>query len=464
MKTTQLAIVGGGPAGLSAAIEAAKLGVSSILLDENAQLGGQIYRQPSAEFRIVNEQRLGKQHEDGKDLLEEVAKFRSQIDIWNGSLAWGYFGEKELAILRNGKAEILKADQIVVASGTYDRPLPFPGWTLPGVFTAGCVQVMIKSQRVLPGTRFLLAGSGPLQLAVADQLLKAGAKIVAMVEATSTVRMLRYLPNLSRQPSLVLDGFKYLAKLKLHGVPYIQSHVIIKASGSEEVEQGIIAAIDKDWKPIPGTEQTFDIDAVCLGYGLVPNTDLTRLCGCAHRYSEPLGGWIPEYDERMETSVPRIFVAGDGCGVMGVNSAIQQGRLAGIYAARNLGLADDATAERLAEPVRRKLRSLRKFATALSELYSLRHGIYGLAAEDTVICRCEEISLNTIRNAIQSGADNTDDIKRRTRAGMGYCQGRMCVPSIMAIAQRETGSSPEHTWYMKARSPVKPIPISAFLE
>jgi NADPH-dependent 2,4-dienoyl-CoA reductase/sulfur reductase-like enzyme len=464
MRTTQLAIVGGGPAGLSAAVEAAKLGVSSIVLDENAQPGGQIYRQLPAEFRIVNEQRLGKQHEDGKYLLEEVAKFRSQIDIWNDSLAWGYFGEKELAILRNGKAEVLKADQIVIASGTYDRPLPFPGWTLPGVLTAGCVQVMIKSQRVLPGTRFLLAGSGPLQLAVADQLLTAGAKIVAIVEATSTTRILRYLPSLLRQPGPVSDGFKYLAKLKFHGVPYIQSHIIIKASGSEEVEQAIIAAIDNDWKPILGTERTFDVDVICLGYGLVPNTDLTRLCGCAHRYCELLGGWIPEYDERMETSVPGIFVAGDGCGVMGVNSAIQQGRLAGIYAMRNLGLADDASAERLAEPVRRKLRTLRKFAMALGELYSLRAGIYGLAADDTVVCRCEEISLGTIRNVIRSGADNVDDIKRRTRAGMGYCQGRMCVPSIMAIAQRETGSGPEHVWYMKARSPVKPIPMSAFLE
>jgi len=166
----------------------------------------------------------------------------------------------------------------------------------------------------------------------------------------------------------------------------------------------------------------------------------------------------------METSVPGIFVAGDGCGVMGGNAAIQQGRLAGIYAALNLGLADEATAERMAKPVRRKVRNLRKFATALSELYSMRHGIFGVAVEDTVVCRCEEITLNVIRNAIQSGADNVDDIKRRTRAGMGYCQGRMCVPSIIAIAQREKKTSPEHIGYMKARSPVKPVPISAFLE
>jgi thioredoxin reductase/bacterioferritin-associated ferredoxin len=464
MKTVQLAIVGGGPAGLSAAVEAAQLGVSVIVLDENPRLGGQIYRQPASEFGISDEKKLGKQYRDGKKLLQKVAAFQAEITIWSNTLVWGYFGEKELAVIRNGRAEILKADQIIIASGTYDRPLPFPGWTLPGVFGAGGVQVLIKSQGVLPGTRFLLAGSGPLQLAVADQLLKAGAEIVAVVEATSTTRMLRYLPRLLRQPTLVLDGIKYLAKLKLHGVPYIHSHAIIKTSGAEEVNQAVIAAIDKDWQPIAGTEKSFRVDAVCLGYGLVPNTDLTRLCRCVHHYDESLGGWIPEYNERMESSVPGIFVAGDGCGVRGVNMAIQEGRLAGIYAARNLVLIDDATANRSANLVRAKLRGLQKFAGALSELYCLKSGIYVLARNETVICRCEEVDLNRIRKAIGAGADNVDDIKRRTRAGMGYCQGRMCASSILTIAQREAHSNPERLSYLKARSPVKPIPLAAFLE
>jgi bacterioferritin-associated ferredoxin len=166
----------------------------------------------------------------------------------------------------------------------------------------------------------------------------------------------------------------------------------------------------------------------------------------------------------MESSVPGIFVAGDGCGVRGVNVAVQQGKLAGIYAARNLGLTDDVTAERHAKPVRAKLRNLQKFAKALSELYSLKPGIYGNVTGETIVCRCEEVDLHAIEKAIHNSADNVDDIKRRTRAGMGYCQGRMCTPSIMAIAHREAHSNPERVGYLMARSPVKPIPITAFLE
>lgn len=464
MKQVQLAIVGGGPAALSAAIQAAKLGVSSIVLDENPQLGGQIYRQPASAFKAGKEKELGRHYRDGKQMLREILDFSDKIEVSNDSLVWGYFGERELAVFHNDRSELLKAQQVLIATGAYDRPVPFPGWTLPGVFTAGCIQIMIKSQRVVPGTKFLLAGSGPLQLAVADQLLKAGVQIVAVIEATSIGRMLRYLPNLLSQPSRIFEGFKYLAELKLHNVPYLQSHTIVNASGSEKVEHAVIAKIDKEWNPVRGTEQTLDVDSICLGYGLVPNTDLTRLCGCDHEYSESLGGWMPEYDDHMETSVSGIFVAGDGCGVMGVNSAIEQGRLAGVYAARNLGLTDNATAERLAEPIHKKLQNLRKFATALGELYSLKAGIFGLPVDDTLVCRCEEVSLDAIRSAIESGADNIDDIKRRTRAGMGYCQGRMCVPSIMAIAKRDMGSKPEHISFMKARSPVKPISISALLE
>jgi thioredoxin reductase/bacterioferritin-associated ferredoxin len=464
MQSTELAIIGGGPAGLSAAAEAARAGVSSIVLDENPLLGGQIFRQPPAEFRVVNQKRMGKQYADGKKLIEELTEFKEKIDTWTGSLVWGYFNDKELAAMRKGRLELLKADQIVIATGAYDRPIPFPGWTLPGVFTAGCAQAMAKSQAVLTGTRFLLAGSGPLQLAVAHQLLKGGAKLVAVVEAASMIGLWRRLPTLLKQPGLLWDGFRYLATLKLHRVPFMQSHIIVGASGSEEVEEAVIAAADENWQPIPDTEQTFDVDAICLGYGLVPNTDLTRLCGCAHDYDPNLGGWVPKRDEHMETTIRGIFVAGDACGIGGVRVALEQGKLAGIYAACNLGHLDEATADKLARPIRRKLNKLQSFQSVIADLFSVRSGIHSLPEKDTLICRCEEICLDDIRKAIASGALHPDDIKRRTRAGMGYCQGRICGPTILRIAERQLSLRPSDIGPGRARSPVKPVPMSILFE
>jgi thioredoxin reductase/bacterioferritin-associated ferredoxin len=464
MRETQFAIVGGGPAALSAAIQAAKLGVSSIILDENPQLGGQIYRQPASAFKIQDENELGKHYRDGKRILAEVQEYSDKIEVNNDALVWGYFDERKLTVLHNGKSELLKAHQLLIATGAYDRPIPFPGWTLPGVFTAGGVQVMIKSQRLLPGSRFLLAGSGPLQLALADQLLDAGAKILAVVDATSTMRMMRYLPSLLRRPGLVYEGFSYLTKLRRRGIPYLRSHVIIRASGNEHVEQAVIASLDENGKPLPGSERTFDVDAICLGYGLVPNIDLTKLCGCAHEYNHAQGGWRPTHNEHMETCVPGVFVAGDGCGIAGVHAAIQQGKLAGIYAASNLGLLDIPAADKMAKPIRSKLSTLMKFATALGELYSLGNMIYSLSNDDTVICRCEEITFREIREAIHAGAVHVDDIKRRTRSGMGYCQGRICGPSLLGIAGNELNVHTEAAGHLKGRLPIKPVPLTALLD
>lgn len=464
MRRTKLAIIGGGPAGLSAATQAARLGVPSIIIDENPQLGGQIFRQVPADFKVVDDKEFGKQYLQGKKILNEVDEFNEKIQVWTKGLVWGYFNDRELAVMRNGDLELVKADQIVIAAGAYDRPIPFPGWTLPGVFTAGCAQAIVKTQRVLPGTRFLLAGTGPLQLVLANELLKSGAKLAGVVEAVSLTGLWRHLLGLLKQPDLMWDGFKYLATLKLHRVPFIESHIIVRASGSEEVEQVAIARANKHWQPIPHTEQTFDVDALCVGYGLIPNTDLTRLCGCAHLYDPKLGGWVPRHDENMETTVRGIFVAGDGCGVGGVRVAIEQGKLAAIYAACNLGFVDEDIADNLAVSIRGKLKKLWSFQSAVSELYSVRSGIYSLATEDTTICRCEEISLGDIRKAIRAGAWHPDDIKRRTRAGMGYCQGRMCTPGILGVAEHEFDFKPGDVGYGTTRSPLKPVPMRLMLE
>ena len=192
---------------------------------------------------------------------------------------------------------------------------------------------------------------------------------------------------------------------------------------------------------------------------MIPNTDLARLCGCQHDYDSRLGAWVTRCKETMETTVPGIFVAGDGRQIAGFGAAIEQGKLAGIYAAHNLGVMDTERAEEGAKPVRRRLKHKIRFQTGVSKLYAVRSGIYDLADEETCICRCEEKTLGDIRRAIEEGALHPNDIKRRTRAGMGFCQGRICSPIIQGLIERERGMKPDAVGQGRMRTPLKPISL-----
>ena len=232
---------------------------------------------------------------------------------------------------------LLDARAIIVATGAYERPVPVPGWTLPGAMTAGGAQVLIKSQRVRPGQRVLLAGMGPLQLVVANQMLAAGMEVVALAESTSMLGAWRYLPGLLRQPDLVKQGLNYIYRLKRAGVQMLRSHTLRSIQGQAEVKGAVVGPVDSHGYPIPGNEKTFAVDTVCIGYGLIPSVWLTSLLGCRHDYNPLVGGWVPFFDENMQTDQPGVFVAGDGAGIAGVLVAKMQGTIAGLYAAAHIG-------------------------------------------------------------------------------------------------------------------------------
>ena len=459
MREVELVIIGAGPAGICAAIEAAKSNVPVTVMDENLKPGGQIYRQLTYPFALTDENQLGKDYIQGQKLIEQLEQYSQGIELIEDALVLGIFTGNEVAFLHKGKVEGLKAQKLILAEGAYDRPMPFPGWTLPGIFTAGGALRMVKTERVLPGKRILLTGTGPLQLVLATQLVQAGAEVISILEATSSTEVLKHLPQFWGQWELIKDGLHYLWQLRRGKISYLVSHAIIEARGKQEVKEAVYSKLDNDWKPIPGTEKTVEVDTICIGYGLIPSIRLSKLCGCEHKYEPCLEAWVPCHDENMETSLLGVFVAGDGAGIAGALVAMEEGRLAAIKASQQLGYITQEKAQHRSLPIFKKLRGLRRFELALNEIFSIRRGLFTRVPDETIICRCEEVTAGEIRQIIADGAIGIQEIKRLTRAGMGSCQGRMCESAIAQMISIETGRPVEEMGWSTPRPPVKPVPL-----
>jgi thioredoxin reductase len=460
-EAADLVIVGGGPAGLSAAIEARRAGVGSVVvLDEGMAPGGQIFRRFGPGFDVTDPHAAGHEYRQGQELIE--AAWASGADIRSRTVVWGAWDRKLAFVTDEAVAGVVEARAVIIATGARDRAVAFPGWTMPGVITAGAAKTMVAIQRVLPGRRILMAGSGPLALAFSAQLREYGANIVEVAEAAPPPHVRDLLGLTVRgEPSVMLDAARYRAALLLHRVPLSYSTMIVRVEGATEVERAIVARVDRDWRVVAGTERALDVDTVLLGYGLEANSEMARLLDCDLRFDRTAGGWLPVTDERMRTSVPGVFAAGDGRGVGGSRSARQQGRIAGIAAAEALGsLSRTDAASRLADPLRR-LRRIDGFVAALHRLYAVGPGLYELAGPETHVCRCEERTQSDLEELIADGLADVNTIRARGRIGMGRCQGRNCASHVSATIARLTGQDIAAIPPPTARPPLKPVPLGA---
>lgn len=465
----ELVIVGGGPAGMAAALDARRAGVQVTLIEERTALGGQIYKQPPAAFAVRQPKVLGREYVAGRSLVEHT--LRSGAEVLSGHVVWNVWGRGpfDIAVYRpktgraEGGARTFRTEHLVLATGAYDRPIPFPGWTLPGVLTAGGAQSIVKIQQVHPGDRILMAGSGPLILAFSVQLHKLGANVMGILEAAprpgpgTAARLLR--GALGGSLPLLREGIGYLAYLRRHGIPLLYGYAIARAEGTDEVTGAVVVRVDRQWRPIAETERRFDVDTVCIGYGFLPSLELPRLLGCALRYDENQGGHIPVRDADLQSSVPGLFVVGDGAGVAGSAVAIEEGRIAGVIVARRLGRVDQATADEWLGPRRRRLARLERFRVALDEAYRIGPGIYEWATDATIVCRCEEVTVGEVRRHIRPASRDPNAVKSLTRIGMGLCQGHNCSQQVSAIFAQETGRPLTELPPLSPRPPVRPVPI-----
>ena len=343
--------------------------------------------------------------------------------------------------------ERVRAGATVLATGAYDRPIAFPGWTLPGVMTAGGAQALAKGQGVVPGRRVLLAGAGPFLLPVAAQLAASGAEVVAVAEATRRRDWVRVGPRMSAHPDRLRDYVSY--RTKVRRIEW--GHVLVRAEGNGRVESATIARCGPDWAPTGG-ERTFAVDAVCTAYGFLPSVDLARALGCELR------GDAVAHDDDMATSVPGVYVAGEASGVGGADLAVVEGELAGWMAA-----AQDANGHEhpVAHPglpaVRAKRAKLAGFAGILGELFDPRPGLLTLARPDTILCRCEDVTRGAVDAAVAGGATTMSALKVVTRCGQGPCQGRTCERLVAARL-------PEEPARFSGRAPMRPIQLDVLIK
>ena len=338
----ELAVVGAGPAGLSAAVAAAQYGTEVLLVDDKEAPGGQLVKQIHKFFGSKQHRAGVRGIQIGLDLLAEAD--RVGVRTLLGTKVWGVFPEHRLAAVRGDARLIIDAQRIVLATGASEKSVPFDGWTLPGVMGAGAAQTFINSHRIRLGTKAIIIGSGNVGLIVAYQLLQAGISVAAIVEAKS--RIGGYLVH--------------AAKVQRAGVPILTGYTIIEARGLDSVEQVVIAQVAEDMTVEPNTETIIDVDLVCIATGLIPAAELCWLAECQMVFMPDLGGYLPAHDNNQETSIPGLYIAGDLAGIEEASIAMDEGRLAGLAAAESLGHITPATATIEKGKMRRSLETLRQ--------------------------------------------------------------------------------------------------------
>lgn len=362
-----IAIVGAGPAGLCAAIEAASTGANVLLLDENQRAGGQLFKQIHKFFGSQEHMAGVRGGEICSRLLEQLSHMQN-VEFRLNTTAYGVFGGNSLAAFDSSHNYEIKAKKFILAAGGMENYISFPGSTLPGVMGAGAAQTMINVNHVLPGEKVVMLGSGNVGLIISYQLMQAGADVMALVEAAPKI-----------------GGYGvHAAKIARNGVPILTSHTIKRGIGEDYLEAVEIVQVNTQFQPIPGTEQIIQCDVLCLAVGLNPMNELAYMAGCALRYDGALGGHIPLHNEDMMTTNPYFYVAGDICGVEEASTAMEEGRLAGCAAAEALGFI----AKKPAKARKQKI---------WSTLDSLRTGRFGLRrknSKDQILLAYQEWSMN----------------------------------------------------------------------
>ncbi|MGH8416375.1 MAG: FAD-dependent oxidoreductase [Pseudomonas sp.] len=446
-----LIIIGAGPAGINAALEAKAHGLDVVLLDEQGSPGGQIWRnvgQTDADTRQV----LGNDYTAGLRLVE--ALLASDVRYLPNAAVWQVTEERRVHVLVGGKARVLQGRQLLIATGAMERPMPIPGWTLPGVMTAGAGQILLKSAALVPQGPMVLAGCGPLLYLLAVQYLRAGIRIEALVDTSQRREVFRH----PRQVCQALGGWRdllkgvsLLATLKRAGVKHYRAARNLRIEGERRAE-----ALSFDSQ---GHAHKIQAALILLHQGVIPNIQISQSLRASHEWSEQQLCWIARRDSWGETSLPGIFIAGDGGAVGGANVAVTQGRLAALAIAHRLQKIDDARLHDLGKPWRRLLRKQSAARPLIDALYrpDARNRI---PHDDTIVCRCEEVSAGAIRAYVDLGCLGPNQTKAFGRCGMGPCQGRQCGLSVTEIIAEHRNVPQAQVGYYRIRPPLKPITLA----
>ncbi|MDW5330846.1 NAD(P)/FAD-dependent oxidoreductase [Plantactinospora sp. KLBMP9567] len=461
--TGRLAVVGAGPAGLAAALAAAGAGAEVTVLDLGQRPGGQYLRQPA-----VPGVRPAPHSAHFADLLRQAdthprITIHSGQQVWSAEPADGAAGGATLRLAGPAGPTTVAAPVVVLAPGGYDRVVPFPGWDLPGVVTAGAAQALAKGQDVLVGRRVLVAGTGPFLLVAATGLASAGAEVAGVVEAAPLRRWSRHPLAVAGAPGKLAEAARHFAALRRYRIPLWRGQAVTEVVEDAAGLRATVRRVDGGWRAGEVT-RSVPVDAVCVGYGFTPSVDLAVALGCATRTDPADGSLVVTVDESGRSSVPGVLVAGEATGVGGADLAVAEGRLAGLAAAHRLGLLDDAGLARSTAPVVRRTARQRRFAAALHRVHRVPDGWTNWLRDETVLCRCEEVTVGRLRaDVARYGLDDIRALKLVTRVGMGLCQGRVCGRAAACLLAVASGREQPLEDFAK-RQIVMPVPLGAVAE
>lgn len=432
-----IAVLGAGPAGLAASTAAAWAGAWTALVDSGPRVGGQYWRHRE------DDSGAGYHHWSVLRGLREAVRRLDGLDFLAGHTVWRVERSRnEFTVYATSchKTREIRCRTLIVATGGYDRQLPFPGWTLPGVYTVGAAQALLKGHGVTVGRRVAIAGTGPFLLPVAAGLARAGAEVVGVFEAGSPAGFRRHPAAVAGNLDKLAEGAGHLRTLLRHRIPYRMRATVVAAHGGSRVTAVTVARLDSDWRVLPGTGQQLGCDAVAVGYGFTPQLEIPLQLGCATRLDAD-GSLVATVDDQQRGTVPGVYLAGEVCGVGGAPLALVEGGLAGRHAAyATVGARPD---RRTVSRLLRRRSALRAFAAALHAAYPVGPGWTSWLAEDTQVCRCEEVSASKIRRSVlHLGATDARTVKLLARPGMGLCQGRVCGYATACLTAELRGRVP----------------------
>jgi NADPH-dependent 2,4-dienoyl-CoA reductase/sulfur reductase-like enzyme len=432
-----VAVIGAGPAGLAAAVAAIDADARVALIDAGPRIGGQYWRHRPGDDR--------RHHHDRsafvrlRDAVETAIAAGTLVHL-GGVHVWHVERASDGFVVHgvvDGEAREVRARSLVLATGAYDRQVPFPGWTLPGVYTAGAAQALLKGHGVVVGRRVVVSGTGPFLFPVATALADAGATVLGVFEAGRPTTFARHPLALLRNVGTMWEAAGYLRTLRAAGVPYRTRTAVVAALGEDELTGVRVATLDEGWHVVPGTEREIECDALAVGYGFTPQPELALQLGC-DVLADADGSLVTRVDDDQASSVDGVFAAGELTGVGGAALSRAEGEIAGHAAAgRSLGRRVDHADVRGARGLRARRRA---FAAILQEAFPVPPGWLEWLAPGTIVCRCEEVTVSRIDTAIEDlGASDPRTVKLLARPGMGPCQGRVCGYATACLVAARTG-------------------------
>ncbi len=455
-ESIDVAVIGAGPAGLSAATKAARAGLSVVVLDEQESVGGQIYRaieRSDAQRRDI----LGPDYQAGSAIASAFARSGARY-VPNASV-WQVTREKTVHYLKDGKVGSFEAKRVVLATGALERPFPIPGWTLPGVLTAGAAQILLKSAGEVPSEPPVLVGCGPLLYLLGWQYVRAGVPIRALVDTTrheDRWRAKRHMVSALRAWPYLSKGLQLMRTLRDAGVPMHEAADDLRVEGVIG-EDGAERANALSFS-VRGVSHRIEAKVILLHQGVVPNTQFSLSLRASHKWDGAQLCFTPTTDQWGELDVPGIFVAGDGGGIGGAQAAQMQGELTALAIAAQLGAIDAKTRDQSAAPRFRRLAEVMRIRPFLDSLYRPRNE-NRVPKDEVIVCRCEEVTAGQLRRFVELGCLGPNQAKSFGRCGIGPCQGRMCGLTVTEVIADARSVAPETVGYYRIRPPIKPLTL-----